>query len=121
MRLDEDILRVILANVRTPEIRRADLAAQAAANHLGGERLAELAARRGRETVLAAFDEVIDYAGRRAREAVRSLPDGRYEAEGEVEGDGVSEDDLPIRVAVTIAGDSIEIDFEGTAPAAAGT
>ena len=43
VRLDEDILRVILANVRTPEIRRADLAAQAAANHLGGERLAELA------------------------------------------------------------------------------
>ena len=92
-----------------------------AANRLGGERLAELAARRGRETVLAAFDEVIAYAERRAREAIRRLPDGRYEAAGEVEGDGVSDDDLPIRVAVTVAGDSIEIDFEGTAPAAAGT
>ena len=120
VRLDEDIRRMILGNVRTPEIRRADLAAQAAANRLGGERLAELAARHGRETVLAAFGEVIGYAGRRAREAIRRLPDGRYEAEGEVEGDGVSEDDLPIRVAVTIAGDSIEIDFQGTAPAAAG-
>jgi N-methylhydantoinase B len=118
--LDEDILRVILANVRTPELRRADLAAQAAANRLGGERLVELAARHGRETVLAALDEIIAYAERRAREAIGRLPDGRYRAEGEIEGDGVVEDDLRIAVAVTIAGDSIEIDFEGTAPAAAG-
>ncbi|HEY7603437.1 MAG TPA: hydantoinase B/oxoprolinase family protein [Gaiellaceae bacterium] len=120
VRLDDSVLRVILANVRTPELRRADLAAQTAANRLAGERLAELAARHGREAVLGAFDEVIAYAGRRAGEAIRCLPDGRYEAEGEVEGDGVTDDDLTIRVAVTIAGDAIEIDFGGTAPAAAG-
>jgi N-methylhydantoinase B len=120
VRLDEAVLRVILANVRTPELRRADLAAQAAANRLGAERLGELAGRHGRESVLASFDEVIAYAERRARGAIRLLPDGRYEAAGEVEGDGVSDEDLPIRVAVTIAGDAIEIDFEGTAPAAAG-
>jgi N-methylhydantoinase B len=120
VRLGEDILRVILANVRTPELRRADLAAQAAANRLGGERLAELLTRRGAETVLAAFDELIAYAERRSREAIGRLPDGRYEAAGEVEGDGVTDDDLPIRVAVTVAGDSIEIDFAGTAPATAG-
>jgi N-methylhydantoinase B len=114
------VLRVILANVRTPEVRRADLAAQAAANRLGGERLAELAARHGRDTVVAAFDELVAYGERRARQAIRLLPDGRYEAEGEVEGDGVVDIDLPIRVAVTIDADRIEIDFEGTAPAAAG-
>jgi N-methylhydantoinase B len=120
VRLDDEVLRVILANVRTPEIRRADLLAQVAANRLGEERLAELIGRHGRETLLGAFGEVIAYAERRAREAIRRLPDGRYEAEGEVEGDGVTEDDLPIRVTVTIAGDSVEIDFAGTAPAAAG-
>jgi N-methylhydantoinase B len=120
VRLDESILRMILGNVRTPEIRRADLLAQAAANRLGGERLGELVERRGRDTVLAMFDEVVAYAGRCAREAIRRLPDGRYEAEGEVEGDGVTDDDLPIRVAVTVAGEAIEIDFDGTAPAAAG-
>jgi N-methylhydantoinase B len=120
IRLDESIVRIILSNVRTPEIRRADLQAQAAANLLAGERLRELVERRGRDTVLATFDEVIAYAGRRAREAILRLPDGRYEAEGEVEGDGVTEDDLAIRVAVTVAGDGIEIDFDGTAQAAAG-
>ena len=63
---------------------------------------------------------MIAYAGRRAREAIGRLPDGCYRAVGEVEGDGVTEDDLSIHVAVTVAGDAIEIDFEGTAPAAAG-
>ena len=70
--------------------------------------------------MLAAFDEVIAYAERRTREALRAAARRPYEAEGELEGDGVSEDDMPIRVAVTIAGDAIEIDFAGTAPAAAG-
>jgi N-methylhydantoinase B len=120
VRLDESIVIVILSNVRTPEIRRADLQAQVAANRLAGQRLSELVQRRGRDAVLAAFDQVIAYAERRAREAIRRLPDGRYDAEGEVEGDGVTDEDLPIRVAVTIAGDAIEINFAGTAPAAAG-
>lgn len=120
VRLTDDVLRLVLANVRTPAIRRGDLAAQLAANRLAEERVRELVERRGLALVLTAFDEVIAYAERRAREAIRRLPDGRYEAAGEVEGDGVVEDDLPIRVAVTVAGDAIEIDFEGTAAAAGG-
>jgi N-methylhydantoinase B len=120
VRLDGEILRLLLANVRTPEIRRGDLAAQVAANRLAEERLAELVDRRGLATVLAAFDEVVAYAARRAREAIGRLPDGTYRAESEVEGDGVTDDDWPIRVAVTIAGQAIEIDFAGTSPAVAG-
>ena len=120
VRLGDEVLRLILANVRTPETRRADLQAQVAANRIAGGRLAELVERRGRDAVLVAFDEVIAYAERRAREAIGRLPDGRYEADGEVEGDGVTDDDLPIRVAVTVAGDTIDIDFAGTSPAAPG-
>jgi N-methylhydantoinase B len=120
VRLDEEVLRVLLANVRTPEIRRGDLAAQAAANRLAADRLDELVARQGLDTVLTAFDAVIAYSARRAREAIGRLPDGTYRARSEVEGDGVTDDDLPIEVAVTIAGEEIEIDFAGTAPAARG-
>jgi N-methylhydantoinase B len=112
--LSRMIMRIILGNVRTPEIREADLEAQVAANRIAVERLGELG------DLGAAFDAVIAYAERRAREAIGRLPDGRYEASGEVEGDGVIDEDLPIRAAVTIAGDELEIDFEGTAPAAAG-
>jgi N-methylhydantoinase B len=110
-----DVLDLILANVRTPDVRRGDLRAQLAANALAGRRLAELFEQRGEETVLAAFAEVVDYAERRSREAISALPDGTYTATGEIEGDGVSEDDIPLRVAVTIAGDELTIDFEGTA------
>jgi N-methylhydantoinase B len=120
VRLGDDVLAVLLANVRTPEVRRADLAAQAAANRLAEVRLGELIGRRGRNVVLHAFDAVIAYAERRARDAISRLPDGRYEAASEVEGDGVVEDDLPIQVAVTVDGDELEIDFDGTGPAARG-
>lgn len=120
VRLGDEVMRILLANVRTPEIRAGDLRAQVAANRLADGRLGELIERRGLDLVLLAFDEVIDYAERRAREAIRRLPNGTYLAESEVEGDGIVEDDLPIRVAVTIADEEIEIDFAGTAPAARG-
>jgi N-methylhydantoinase B len=116
----DDVLDLILANVRTPDVRRGDLRAQLASNRLAERRLGELIERRGRDTVLTAFDEVLAYAERRTREALRELPDGRYEARGEMEGDGVTEDDVEIAVAVTVEGDGLVVDFEGTADAVAG-
>ena len=116
----EDVLALLLANVRTPDVRRGDLRAQLAANRLAEARIAELAGRHGLDTVLTAFTDVIAYAERRAREAVRALPDGKYAAEGEVEGDGVTDDDVPIRVCVTVEGDAITIDFDGTSEAVRG-
>jgi N-methylhydantoinase B len=116
----QEILDLILANSRTPDLRRADLRAQLAANHLGQKRLNELIDRRGLEVILTAMEEVLAYAEKRVRAHIETLPRGRYEARSEVEGDGVSDDDVPIAVAVTIDGDSMTIDFEGTAPAVAG-
>ena len=115
-----DVLDLILANVRTPEVRRGDLRAQIAANQLGERRLRELIERRGRDTVGAAFEEVLAYAERRTREAITELPDGEYEAEDQLEGDGVSDEDVPIRVRAVVEGDSITVDFEGTSGAVAG-
>jgi N-methylhydantoinase B len=115
-----DVLDLILANSRTPGVRRGDLRAQIAANHRAERRLAELIARRGLSSVLVAFEEVVAYTERMAREAIRRLPDGVYRAEGEIEGDGLTEDDIGIRAAVTIQDDHVIIDFAGTSPAVAG-
>jgi N-methylhydantoinase B len=115
-----DVLDLILANTRTPRIRRGDLRAQIAANRLGGERLEELMRRRGRDTVLAAFEAVIEYTERRTREVIARLPDGEYRAAGEIEGDGVGDDDIPLRVLVRVDGDELAIDFAGTAGAVPG-
>ncbi len=115
-----DILELICANSRTPQLRRGDLRAQAAANQLAGTRLAELIERRGLDVVLTAFTEVLAYGERRSRAMIAGLPDGRYIAAGEVEGDGMTDDDIPIRVAVTIDGDALTVDFAGTSPAVPG-
>jgi N-methylhydantoinase B len=115
-----DVLDLVLANTRTPRLRRGDFRAQIAANRLAGERLGELMERRSRETVLAAFDEVVAYTERRTREAIGQLPDGSYRAASEIEGDGVSDDDIRIEVEVRVEGDALGIDFQGTAGAVAG-
>jgi N-methylhydantoinase B len=116
----EDVLELLLANVRTPDLRRGDLRAQIAANNIAEERVGELIERRGEETVLAAFEEVLSYTERRTREAVRALPDGEREAEDFMEGDGITDEDIPIKATVSIEGDSITIDFAGTADSVRG-
>ena len=112
-RLDDDVLAQLVARMRNPEERRGDLRAQLAAHHLAAQRIAELCARRGRERVLAAMDELYAYSERRVRAAVARLPDGRFEACDMLE---APESDLELRAAVSIAGEEIEIDFTGTAP-----
>jgi N-methylhydantoinase B len=116
----DDVLTLIKANSRTPELRSGDLAAQVSANRLATTRLRELAERRGIDVLLAAFGEVIAYGERRSRQLIRGFQDGRYEASGEIEGDGVDDADIPIRVAVTVDDDEMTVDFTGTSDAVPG-
>ena len=113
-RLDEATLDELTARMRNPGERRGDLRAQVGANRLASRRIEELCARRGRELVVAAMDELHDYAERRVRAAIAALPDGRFEASDVLEAE--EEGDLEVRVAATIDGDELEIDFAGTAP-----
>jgi N-methylhydantoinase B len=112
-RLDDNALEALVARMRNPEERRGDFRAQLAAHHLAGWRIDELCARRGRETVAAAMDELFAYSERVVRSAIARLPDGRFEAEDVLE---PTEGELTIRAAVTVSSDEVEIDFEGTSP-----
>jgi len=116
----DDILELICANSRTPQLRRGDLRAQVAANQLAARRIADLADRRGADVVVASLGAVLEYGERRARAVIADLPDGRYRAQTEIEGDGVHDDDIPLHVMVTIDGDALVMDFTGTSPAVAG-
>jgi N-methylhydantoinase B len=113
-RLDDAMLEGLVAQMRSPDERRGDLRAQLAAHALAARRLEELCERRGQERVEAAMDELHDYSERIVRAAIAQLPDGRFEASDVLEPAGGGE--LGIRVALTISGDSIELDFTGTAP-----
>jgi N-methylhydantoinase B len=116
----EDVLSLLVANSRTPDLRLGDLRAQVAANHLAQTRFSELFEARGKDLVLEGFGEIISYAERRSRDAISRLSDGVYSARTEIEGDGTDVADVPIQVEVRIDGDSIAINFEGTAPAVPG-
>ena len=111
-RLDDEVISALVAQMRNPEERRGDLRAQLAAHRLAEQRVAELCARRGRERVVAAMDELYAYSERSMRAGISALPDGRYEARDVLE---ALEGDVELRAAVTIAGDAVEIDFAGTA------
>ncbi len=110
--LDEAAISELTARMRQPDQRRADLRAQLAANEIAARRLSELIARAGQAVVTAAFSEVLDYAERRTRACLLELADGTRRARDLLEAD---EGDLEITLQATVEGDSIRLDFSGTA------
>ena len=112
-RLDDAVLASLVSRMRNPEERRGDLRAQLAAHRLATARVEELCDRHGAARVEAAMEELHDYSERRVRAAIARLPDGRYQADDVLE--AIDGRELAIHAAVTLAGDELEIDFEGTA------
>jgi len=110
--LDDAAMEELVARMRHPQQRRADLRAQLAANRTGARRLVELAARHGAGGLRAATDAVQDYAEARMRACLRALGDGTREARDVLE---APEGDLELRLRATVAGDALELDFAGSA------
>ncbi|MFN9213311.1 MAG: hydantoinase B/oxoprolinase family protein [Gemmatimonadota bacterium] len=116
----DDVWAIVLANVRTPDERRGDLAAQRAACRAGAEGWRALRQRTGVETLDAAGAALLDYAERRARERLRPLEGARGAAEDFLEGDGVTDADIRIAVSAAVRDGTLHLDFGGTAPRVAG-
>ncbi|MBI1964020.1 MAG: hydantoinase B/oxoprolinase family protein, partial [Candidatus Rokubacteria bacterium] len=112
----EGIVGIIAANTRTPEKVLGDLRAQRSALRVGELRLQELAARYGRETLFAAMDEILARTEANLRAAIRRVPDGVYPFEDFMDDWGPGTDPLRVAVTVTVAGDAMTIDYEGSSP-----
>jgi N-methylhydantoinase B len=111
--VDDDAIDELVAQMRRPEQRRADLRAQLAAGRAGSRRVAELYDRTGADALRAAFAEVLDYAERRTRACLRELPDGERTATDVLEGaDG---NDIELRLRAAVDGDRVTLDFTGSA------
>ncbi len=108
--------RLLRANVRVPQQTMGDFDAQVAANNIGVLRVQELAARYGKAKVRATMAALQDYSERRMRAAIAQVPDGTYRGEAQMDDDGLGRGPITVRVAVTVAGDSIAVDFAGTDP-----
>ena len=111
-----EAIEEIVARMRQPEERRADLRAQLAANRVGALRLAEIAGRFGDgegHSLREALDAVLDYTERRTRACIAALPDGQHSAQDVLE---AREGDLVLRLRATVEGERLVLDFAGSAP-----
>jgi N-methylhydantoinase B len=112
----EGIVGIIGANTRTPDKVLGDLRAQRSALRVGELRLAELARRYGRETLAAAMDEIVARTEANMRAAIRAVPDGVYTFEDFLDDWGPGTDPLRVFVTVTVDGDAVVIDYDGSSP-----
>jgi N-methylhydantoinase B len=115
-KLDDDLMRLILANVRGLDERRGDFQAQIGSLKTGESRLLEIVERRGAKEAAQYAAHLIEYSARLMRHAINAIPDGDYEAADVLDDDGVSDREVPIKVRVMISGSQTRIDFTGSAP-----
>ena len=120
-RVDDEILSLITHNVRTPREAIGDVQAQIAANNIGERRLLEIARKHGAASTAAYMDELIAYSERRMRARLRDLPRGVYAFADVLEGDGLTDDLLTIKVRVEIDADRVIVDFTGSSPQTQGS
>src|SRR5438270_3452735 len=114
--VQDDVMRLILANVRTPEERRGDLNAQLASLRIGERRIGELARRYGVELVTAGFDAILDYTERRMRRRLAEFPPGTYRGEDFLDDDGSSDEPVRVSLAITVSPEKLVLDFAGSSP-----
>ena len=107
----EEVYRIIENNTRLPVDLMGDISAQLAGCFLGRDLTVALAEKYGITTFNAAIATILDQAEEAARAAIRVIPDGVYETETCLDNDTITDDPVPIKVKVTIAGDEMTVDF----------
>ena len=114
--LQQDIMDILMLNVRVPEERQGDHNAQIASCRLGERRFKEVVGVHGLPSVLTAFDEIISRTNKRMKDTIAQIPDGVYEFKDYMDSDGLATYDIPICLKLTVQGDRIHLDFAGTSP-----
>jgi N-methylhydantoinase B len=115
-RMDPEIYAIVMSNIRVADQRIGDIRAQAAALEVGARRLGALLDRYGREVVEEAIELLRAAAARQMRAKIAALPEGSWRSTAWVDSDGVVDEPLAIRLAVTKAGESLVFDFAGSSP-----
>jgi len=112
--LNETLVTLLKKNTRVPHFIEGDIQAHRAALSAGKKELHRMEQKYGADTVRQGMDDVIAYTENRTRTAIADIPDGEYTAQDYGDCDGISKDSIYITVTLTIDGDDIHVDFEGT-------
>ena len=113
--LNEEVIRLIRWNVRTPDEVVGDIRSQVAANHVCGQKVIEMLEDENLDSLDDLADEIIDRTEKSMRSAILKIPNGVYPFEGIIEGAGQRED-ITIRLTVDVKESDILVDFSGTSP-----
>jgi N-methylhydantoinase B len=114
--LDAKVMALILNNTRTRDMLENDVISQISSVKVAADDIHELFRKYGAATMLACFEELIDYSERRTREVLALIPDGVYRHEEPVLDDGAKGGPYYLRLALTKRGSDVTLDFTGTDP-----
>lgn len=114
--INENLLDLILANVRTPQERLGDLYAQIASNQRGAVRLQEIVLENGQTEITRYMGYLLGYTEKMTRDLLRGFPDGVFTFTDYLDDDGITDSPVPIRVVLKVEGDHAVVDFSGSAP-----
>jgi N-methylhydantoinase B len=112
-RLNEDLLRIIRANVRVPQTVLGDIYAMIAANEVGGKKLLEMMEDHNLPDLEGLSAAIIERSEQSMRAAIRAIPDGTYRHEIDMDG---FDEPIVVKLAVTIDGERMIADYSGTSP-----
>ncbi len=112
--LRQDILNIWLTNIRAPDVEVGDLMAQVSGCYAGTKRVGEIAEKYGAGVLKDTFIAIQHYSANIMREVVRAMPDGVYEGQDYLDGDGVDDTDYLVKCTMTVKGDRVVIDLSGS-------
>jgi N-methylhydantoinase B len=115
-RRNDEVLRILVANSRTPDILEGDLAAQIGSCRIGLEAMERVVARYGRDQFDAAVELMFDYGERLMRRVIAAIPNGKYEADGIADDDGISKESVPFHVSLEVRDEDVTADFTDAPP-----
>lgn len=113
-RINDDVFRLVLSQIRSKRETAGDFRAQIAANNTGMRRLIALAEQYGTETLNAQIEYLLAYTERRARADLEKLPRGTWSAEGVVDNDGYTSDPVHLAARITIDDTGVLFDYTGS-------
>jgi N-methylhydantoinase B len=113
---NDTLIRLLERNVRLPQMLLGDLRAQMAANHTGVHSVLRFMDDAGLDTLTDLSRAVIAHTERAMRAAIADLPDGCYRHRIDLEDTDRAGEPLAIAIAVSVDGDRMDIDFDGTSP-----
>ncbi len=115
-KVDEEILAIVMSNIRTADQTLGDVRAQAAALSIGEKRLTSLMDRYGRDTVEDSINELKRRAAQQMRAKIKQIPDGSYEGEAALDSDGIVNEPLRIKMKIRVEGSEMYVDMSESSP-----